>query len=152
MLNPDFRDMLSAFGEENVEFLVLVVGAYAMAAHGVPRATGDLDVWVRPIRENAERVVRALMHFGAPLGDVKTEDFATPDLVFQIGIAPSRVDLLTSIDGVKFEEAWSNRLITEIGDMEVPVLGVSDLIRNKEAVGRLRDLADVEELKRWYSE
>jgi len=92
MLNPDFRDMLSAFGEEKVDFLV--VGAYAMAAHGVPRATGDLDFWVRPSEENAERVIRALVRFGAPMDAITVDDFTTPGLVFQIGVEPNRVDLL----------------------------------------------------------
>lgn len=150
MLNPDFKDMLSVFDEEKVEFLV--VGAYAMAAHGVPRATGDLDFWIRPSKENAERVIRALTRFGAPMDEIAVEDFVTPDLVLQIGVEPNRVDLLTSIDGVEFDEAWKNRITAQVGGKAVPVLGLSDLIRNKEAVGRLRDLADVEELKLLHPE
>jgi hypothetical protein len=113
MLNPDFKDMLSVFDEEEVEFLV--VGAYAMAAHGAPRATGDLDFWIRPSEENAGRVIRALMRFGAPINEIAVEDFVTRDLVFQIGIEPNRIDLLTSIDGVDFGEAWENRVTVEVG-------------------------------------
>jgi hypothetical protein len=150
MLNPDFKDMLSVFDEEEVEFLV--VGAYAMAAHGAPRATGDLDFWIRPSEENAGRVIRALMRFGAPINEIAVEDFVTRDLVFQIGIEPNRIDLLTSIDGVDFGEAWENRVTVEVGGVPVPVLGLADLVRNKKAVGRLRDLADVEELNRLHPE
>jgi hypothetical protein len=150
MLNPDFKDMLSVFDEEEVEFLV--VGAYAMAAHGAPRATGDLDFWIRPSKENAERVIRALMRFGVPMDEIAVEDFVTHDLVFQIGIEPNRIDLHTSIDGVDFGEAWENRITAEVGGLAVPVLGLAELIRNKQAVGRLRDLADVEELRRLHPE
>jgi hypothetical protein len=142
--------MLSVFDEEEVEFLV--VGAYAMAAHGAPRATGDLDFWIRPSEENAGRVIRALMRFGAPINEIAVEDFVTRDLVFQIGIEPNRIDLLTSIDGVDFGEAWENRVTVEVGGVPVPVLGLADLVRNKKAVGRLRDLADVEELNRLHPE
>jgi hypothetical protein len=150
MLNPDFRDMLSAFDEEGVEFLV--VGAYAMAAHGVPRATGDLDLWVRPSDENAARLIRALRRFGAPMDDITADDFTRPDLVFQIGIEPNRIDLLTTIDRLEFDEAWKNRVTAEVGAVALPVLNLPDLIRNKEAVGRLRDLADVEDLRRLQDE
>jgi predicted nucleotidyltransferase len=146
MLNPDFKDMLSALSAEGVEFLV--VGAYAMAAHGIPRATGDLDFWVRPSEENARKVMEALERFGAPTQGISVEDFNVPDTVFQIGIAPSRIDLLTAVDGVTFDEAWSRRIHVKLGSVEVPVIGLEELIRNKEAVGRLRDLADVEELQR----
>lgn len=145
MLNPDFRDMLSIFAEEAVEYLV--VGAYAMAAHGVPRATGDLDLWIRPSDGNARRALRALEVFGAPLEDLEVEELTRPDLVFQIGVQPNRIDLLTSIDGVTFEEAWPNRLEVEIDGIRVPVIGREELARNKRAVGRLRDRADLEALE-----
>jgi len=136
--------MLSALSDEDAEYLV--VGAHALAAHGVPRATGDLDLWVHPTPENARRVWRALEMFGAPLHDLTLEDLSRPDVVFQIGVAPRRIDLLTSITGVSFQEAWDNRSSVEIGEMDVPVLGRSELVRNKRAVGRTRDLADIEEL------
>lgn len=136
--------MLSALSAAGVEFLV--VGAHALAAHGVPRATGDLDLWVRATAENAERVWGALEHFGAPLHDLTMDDLARPDVVFQIGVVPQRIDLLTSITGVTFDDAWENRVHVEIGELEVPVLGRSELVRNKRAVGRTRDLADIEEL------
>lgn len=145
MLNPDFREMLSALTEEDAEFLV--IGAYALAVHGLPRATGDLDLWVRRSRENAERVLRALEVFGAPTTDLSLDDLVTPDLVFQIGREPRRIDFLTSIDGVEFEEAWERRVALELDGVPVLVLGREDLIRNKRAVGRARDLADIEALE-----
>ncbi len=141
MLNPDFRDILSAFVDEGVEFLL--VGAYALAVHGHPRATGDLDLWVRPSPENARRVWRALERFGAPLSQLALEDLQKPDLIFQIGVAPRRIDILTSIEGVTFEEAWPARVEVEIEGLRIPVLGREHLIQNKKASGRPQDLADV---------
>lgn len=145
MLNPHFRDILSAFIAEDVEFLV--VGAYALAAHGVPRATGDLDLWVRRSDDNAPRVLRALEAFGAPLEDLTADDLTRPDLVFQIGLEPARIDILTDIDGVTFEEAWGKRLVTPIDGLEVPIIGRDELIRNKRTLGRTKDLADIEALE-----
>ncbi len=139
MLNPDFRDMLSTFGDEQVEYLV--VGAYALAAHGRPRATGDLDLWVRPTAANAARVWRALARFGAPLEGLSQSDFAAEGTV-EIGVAPRRVDVLTSIDGVSFDEAWPARLQVEVEGLRLPVIGREHLIRNKRASGRPQDLAD----------
>lgn len=145
MLNPDFRDMLSAFIAEGVEFLV--VGAYALAAHGLPRATGDLDFWIRRSPENAERVLRALTVFGAPIDQISETDLCTPDLVLQFGVEPSRIDILTSIDGVEFEVAWPNRLTITIDELQVPLLGFKELIQNKRATARDQDLADVARLE-----
>ncbi len=145
VLNPDFRDMLSALSEEGVEFLL--VGAYAMAVHGMPRATGDLDIWIRPTKENAERLMSALGRFGAPLDSLAVEDFARPDVVVQIGVAPRRLDFLTSIDGVEFDGAWVKRAVVRVDGLDVPVISLADLKANKRAVGRPRDLADVEELE-----
>ena len=107
MLNPDFRDMLSALSAERAEYLL--VGAYAVAVHGLPRATGDLDIWIRASDANARRVWRALGRFGAPLSELREADLQTPGIVVQIGVAPRRIDLLTAIDGVAFDEAWSER-------------------------------------------
>jgi hypothetical protein len=141
MLNPDFRDMLSAFIAEKVEFLV--VGAYALSFHGLPRATGDLDFWIGRNEENAERVFRALQSFGAPTLDLTISDLLAPDLVFQIGIEPNRIDILTSVDGVEFDEAWKERVVANVDGLEVPIMSSRHLIQNKRAVGRPRDLADV---------
>lgn len=133
------------FNAAGVEYLV--VGAHALAAHGRVRATGDLDVWVRPSVDNARRVIVALAAFGAPLHDLTEDDLVRSDLVFQIGVAPLRIDVLTGIDAVNFDDAWVNRLESTFMGQKVPVLCIADLIRNKRAVGRMQDIADVEWLE-----
>lgn len=145
-LNDDFRDMLEALVVCEVEFVI--VGAHALAAHGVPRATGDIDILVRPSDDNAARVIAALERFGAPLEahGVTKSDFVVPGRVYQIGLPPRRIDLLTEITGVTFEEAWRTRLKTTFGGLEVSVLSRSGLLKNKRAAGRPKDLADVQTL------
>mgnify|MGYP003390196866 CR=1 FL=1 len=145
MLNPDYRDMLSILNDEGVEYLV--VGAHALAAHGYPRATGDIDLWVRCSEENAKRVWQALRRFGAPLQDLTLVDLVTPDIVFQIGIEPRRIDLLTSIEAVTFEEAWPRRKSIVVDEIPISVIGRDDLLRNKKNTGRTKDLADAEWLE-----
>ena len=140
MLNPDFRDMLSALSDEGVEFML--VGAYAMAVHGYPRATGDMDIWIRRSDANAERVWRALKRFKAPMRQLAVDDLKTPDVVFQIGVAPCRIDILTAIDGVEFEDAWPRRKEVEIEGQRFGVIGRDDLVLNKSACGRPKDQAD----------
>jgi hypothetical protein len=144
-VNPDYCDLVSALSDAGAEYLV--VGALALAAHGHPRATGDIDLWVRPTAENADRVIAALKAFGAPLSEDTATDLATPDRVVQIGVAPQRVDILTSIDGVDFEEAWSARNDIVLEGVRIPVISRRHLIANKKASGRPRDLADVAELE-----
>jgi hypothetical protein len=139
-VNGDFAEMLSALSGERVEYLV--VGAYALAAHGLPRATGDLDIWVRATPDNADRVLRALRAFGAPLLDLSRDDLLRPDTVFQIGVAPGRIDLLTGLTGLTFEEAWPSRVTAIVEAQTVPVIGRGELLRNKEATGRPQDVAD----------
>ncbi|MDQ3034151.1 MAG: hypothetical protein M3Y87_17205 [Myxococcota bacterium] len=141
--NDDYRDFLDALFEERVEFIV--VGAYALAAHGVPRATGDIDFFVRPSDENAARTMRALSRFGAPIdaSGVSAADFAVPGVVYQIGVAPRRIDVITEISGVEFDEAWSTRIESTLGGRPVPFLGRDALLANKRATGRAKDLADV---------
>ncbi|HNV71306.1 MAG TPA: hypothetical protein PKO06_16505 [Candidatus Ozemobacteraceae bacterium] len=145
-MNQDFRDLLAAFNDHHVEFLV--VGAHAMAAHGHVRATKDMDVWIRPSSDNAKRAIQALTAFGAPLQGLTAEDLSTPGVVFQIGVPPLRIDILTAIDGVTFEEAWPNRVISTFADQPAAVLSRNDLIRNKRASARKQDLADVEVLEK----
>ncbi|MCK4413088.1 MAG: nucleotidyltransferase [Candidatus Eisenbacteria sp.] len=145
MLNPDYRDILSAFSDKGVEYML--VGAYALAAHGLPRATGDLDLWVRATPENAHRLWLALAEFGAPLDRVAEDDLQTADIVLQIGIAPCRIDILTSIDGVEFDDAWPRRSTVEIEGIRVGVIGRDDLIRNKRVAGRPQDVADISRLE-----
>ena len=144
MFNPDFKDMLLALSDARIDFLL--VGAYAVAAHGHPRATGDLDLWVRPDAETAPKVYRVLADFGAPLHDLTVDDLATPGMVFQIGVEPSRIDILTAISGVAFDDAWENRLFIELDDIKLNVIGRDDLIVNKRACGRPKDIADAETL------
>ena len=139
--NQDFRDMLVALNDADVDYLV--VGAYAVAAHGFPRATGDLDIWVRADTQSAPKVLQALRVFGAPMHEITETDFASPSVVFQIGIPPSRIDILTVLSGLEFDSAWNNRIILTIEDVTFPVIGRSDLITNKRATGRLKDLADI---------
>jgi hypothetical protein len=145
-VNQDLIELLRAFSDHSVEFIV--VGAHALAAHGHVRATKDLDVWIRPSQENAEHTYRALGAFGAPLSDLTVEDLTIEGTVFQIGVPPNRVDVLTSIDGVSFEEAWADRMQARFGGEPVAVLSREHLIRNKRASGRLQDLADIERLER----
>jgi len=140
-MNRDFSDMLSALCGAGAEFLV--VGAHALAAHGRPRATGDLDLWVRPSAQNAQRVWKALAGFGAPLTGLRLEDLVPPDVVFQIGVPPNRIDILTAIDGVDFAAAWTRRTTVRLAGLELPVLGREDLIATKRAAGRPKDLADL---------
>jgi hypothetical protein len=147
-LNQDFRDMLEALVHEGVEFLI--VGAHALAAHGLPRATGDLDIFVRPTPENARCVMHALRRFGAPLSahHVEERDFAEPGNVYQIGLPPRRIDLLTQISGVTFDEAMAEHLTIAIGDQAIRFIGRDALIKNKRAAARDKDLADVAALER----
>ncbi len=147
-MNEDFLDILQALLEAGARFLV--VGAHSMAVHGVPRATGDLDVWILPDRENAERAWKALRKFGAPVErlGVSQRDLESPDTVVQIGLPPRRIDLLTTVTGLDFETAWTNRTVHRVGSLEIPFLGRDDLIRNKRTLGRAKDRADLEVLER----
>lgn len=142
---PGLSRLLRAFAEAEVRFLV--VGAYALALHGRPRATGDLDLWVEATAENAARVLRALRAFGAPLQEVTEADFSRPGIVFQIGLPPRRIDLLTELTGLEFTEAWNERVRHRMGPCEVDFLGRKSLIKNKGATGRPQDLVDLESLQ-----
>lgn len=143
-MNQDFVDLLQAFADHDVRFLV--VGAYALAAHGRPRATGDLDVWVETTTENARRVMQALVAFGAPLDQISVDDFSRAGIVFQMGLPPRRIDVLTELTGLAFADAWPGRLRAPLGPLEVDFLGREAFIENKRATGRAKDLADVEAL------
>lgn len=143
-MNQDFVELLRAFVAADVRFLI--VGAYALALHGRPRATGDLDVWVDASPENASNVMTALAEFGAPMSDISAADFARPGVAYQIGVAPGRIDILTDLTGLTFDEAWSDRMRHSFGDVEVDFIGRSSFVRNKRATGRPKDLADIEGL------
>ena len=143
-MNPDFVDLLRAFVAADVRFLI--VGAYALALHGRPRATGALDVWVDANPQNAARVVEALKAFGAPMSEISEADFATPGVVYQIGISPGRIDILTELTGLTFEDAWPDRVRGRFGEIEVDFIGREAFVRNKRAIGRAKDLGDIESL------
>lgn len=145
MLNPDFRDMLFEFNAAGVEYLI--VGGYAVAQHGYPRATGDMDFWVRRSPENAARVLQALAAFGAPGELVTLDDLLDPETVAQIGVEPSRIDILTAIDGVEFDEAYPERAMARLDDVDIPFVGLRHLIANKRATGREEDLVDAARLE-----
>jgi len=144
-MNPDFVDLLREFIAAEVRFVI--VGAYALALHGRPRATGDLDVWIDATPENAARVMRALAAFGAPLDDIRADDFAREGVTYQIGVPPGRIDILTELTGLTFAEAWPERLRRRFGEIDVDFIGRSAFIRNKRATGRPKDLVDLEGLE-----
>lgn len=146
-VNEDFVDMLVALKANKANFVI--VGAYALAAHGFPRATGDIDIFVEPTIDNAKRVYQALLEFGAPVDahGVSPKDFESKDAVYQIGLPPRRIDLLTSISGVEYDEAAAEAVHGHIGGCEVRFIGRAALIKNKSSTGRTKDLADVEQLR-----
>jgi hypothetical protein len=146
-VNRDFVEMLFELSAARAEFLV--VGAYALAAHDNPRATKDIDIWIRPTAENAQRVWNALIRYGAPMDALTVADLAVPGVVFQIGVAPTRIDFVTAIDGVSFDAAWPNRITATDPDSgaRYPVIGKLDLIANKRAAARPQDLLDAANLE-----
>jgi hypothetical protein len=143
----DFVDLVHCLREEGCDFVV--VGAHALAATGAPRATGDLDIFVRPDAANSQRVFRALLRFGAPVAahGVSPEDFATPGSVYEMGLPPHRIDLITEISGVSFDEAVRDTIIGHLGPEDVRCIGIDALIANKRAANRAKDRADVETLE-----
>jgi len=140
-MNRDFVEMLSALSAAGADYLI--VGAYAMAAHGWPRATGDIDIWVRPTRDNAARVMLALETYGAPLFDLTIDDLTRSDTVFQIGVPPGRVDILSGVSGIEFDEAWESRISLALDGIETQAIGFEALLKNKLAAGRAKDMADL---------
>lgn len=144
-MNSDFKELLKIFAEEKVKYLI--IGGYAVAKHAEPRYTKDLDIWIGNSRENAERVFRSLKKFGAPLTDITVEDFTVPTLVFQIGIEPSRIDILMGLKDLDFDECWQRHATAVIGALEITFISIDDLIFNKQLAGRPQDLQDAENLK-----
>jgi hypothetical protein len=145
-LDKDFNEFVELFVANGVRFLV--VGGYALAAHGYPRATDDFDAWVWANSENAEKIVECLAEFGFGKLNLSADDFTTPDRVVQLGYPPYRIDIITSITGVEFENAWANRWVIDVDGLQVPFIGRDDLLKNKRATGRPKDLLDVEYLTR----
>jgi hypothetical protein len=144
MLNQDYRDMLSLLLEKKVDFLV--VGAYAMAIYGYPRATGDIDIFVKPPKENARKVFQAAGDFGAPMDKIAPADFEIPGTRFQIGVAPRRIDIITEIDGVTCDEAFADREIIDVEGLPLPFISKGALIKKKLSTGRKKDTLDAENL------
>lgn len=143
-VQPDFRELLALFNKHKVEYIV--VGSYALAYHGAPRFTGDIDIYVHPTGDNAVRLLGALNIFGFGSLGLKMEDFQAPNQVIQLGVPPVRVDLITSITGVSWEEADSGKVAGKYSDVDVSYLGRTQYVQNKRAVGRKKDLADLEAL------
>jgi hypothetical protein len=144
-MNSDFEELLSIFNENNVRYLI--VGGHAVMLYTEPRYTKDLDLWIDANTENAELVYRSLLAFGAPLAGLTAKDFAQEGSFYQMGIPPARVDILMSIDGVTFAEAWPNRQESKLGNAQAWFIGRRELIRNKRTVGRHIDLHDAELLE-----
>lgn len=143
-MNRDFEDLLRALSVARAEYLV--IGGYAVGFHTEPRYTKDLDVWVRPSRANARKVMSALEAFGAPLANLRLKDLTTPGIIFQIGIEPNRIDVLTEVDGVDFAEAWERKVVGPFGEVSANWMAPVDLAANKRAVGRPQDLLDLQKL------
>jgi hypothetical protein len=145
-LGKDVRDLLALLDKHGVRYLI--VGGFAVAVHGTPRYTKDLDIWVECSPDNAVRLARVLDDFGFASLGVSAADFETPDLVVQLGYEPNRIDILTGLTGAQFEEAYPQRVIAKIGDLDVPIIDRASLIANKRALGRPQDLVDAEDLER----
>ena len=144
-MNSDFSDLLRVLNEESVEYLI--VGGYAVIKYTEPRFTKDIDIWVNTSRDNAERLMHALAKFGAPLSGILPEHFTDPELFFQIGVSPMRIDIIMSIDGREFQDCWPRRVAENWDGVETNFISLKDLIINKEASGRPQDLIDLENLK-----
>ena len=144
-MNQDFKDLLAAFIKGGVRFLI--IGGYAVIRHTEPRYTKDLDIWVAADAENAEAVFKVLSEFGAPLEGLTPGDFTRPGYFYTMGSAPGRIDILLDADGLDFDDCWGRRNVATLGDHEIYYISREDLIKNKEAVGRLQDLADAEKLR-----
>jgi len=144
MLNPDFKELLELFNSKGVEYLL--VGGYAMAAHGYPRYTGDIDLWIWIDKSNANKIMEALRTFGFGETGLQESDFQKPEQVIQLGFPPARIDILTGIDGVTFEDCWPRRMEIVLDGITVPLISKADLISNKKASNRLQDRSDLEKL------
>jgi len=144
MLNKDYKEMLQLLLEEQVDFIL--VGAYALGAHGYPRATGDIDIWVKADEANSKKIYQTLARFGVPLDQLNENDFAVEGIIFQIGVAPRRIDIITQIDGVTYDEADEDKIVVEVEELKLPVLSLDKLIKNKMSTGREKDELDAKYL------
>jgi hypothetical protein len=144
-MNSDFKDLLRAFNEADVKYLV--VGGWAYIEYVEPRYTKDLDIWIEASVDNADRVLEALRAFGAPLNDLTRDDLSKLGTVYQMGLAPNRIDVITEADGVDFTDCWTRKSIVRLDGLNINYIAVSDLVVNKESTGRLQDQADAEHLR-----
>lgn len=145
MLNQDFREFIQSLNDNQVHYLV--IGGYAVAFYGHPRYTKDIEIWIAINSDNAAKMVKALEQFGFGSLDLKIEDFLDPGQIIQLGYPPSRIDLLTTLKGVEFDECYASRVESEIDGTKVTFIDLENLKRNKKATGRYQDLADVENLE-----
>ena len=143
-IHNDFKELLELFNKHKVEYLV--VGGYALAFHGAPRFTGDIDLFVRPFHENAKRILAALNEFGFGSLDLSEDDFTTPGRVIQLGVPPIRIDIITRVSGVSWEKANLDKVPGQYDQTQVFFIGRDDFITNKKATGRKKDAADIEAL------
>lgn len=142
MLNKDYKEILQFLLEEQVDFIL--VGAYALGAHGYPRATGDIDIWIKADENNSFKVYNVLKRFGAPLEQINTNDFAQEGIIYQIGVAPRRIDIITKITDVTYAEADADKIIVEVEGIKLPIISRDKLIKNKNATGREKDKLDAQ--------
>ena len=145
MLSPDFKEFIKLLNVHSVKYLI--VGGYALAFHGHPRYTKDIDIWIESSMDNAHKLLKVLTDFGFESIQLSATDFIAADNVIQLGFPPNRIDILTSVDGITFEESVLQAIIIQIDDVAINLIGIQELITNKTASGRLQDLADVEKLK-----
>jgi hypothetical protein len=145
MLNKDFKEFVALLNSIGVEYLI--VGGYALAAHGHPRYTGDLDIWIRAAERNVDKLLDTLARFGFGELGLKAEDFLSPGMIVQLGYPPSRIDLLTAIDGVEFDACYARRVVMNIAGVDLPIIGLEEFRANKRAAGRAQDLADLQSLE-----
>ena len=146
MLNQDYKEMLQSLQKHDVDYIL--VGAYALAAQGYPRSTMDIDIWVNPNKGNSSNLYKALVDFGAPIEDINEDTFKEKGIIFQIGVAPCRIDIITEISGgIEFTEANTRSIKTKIAGVSLNILSVEDLIKNKEATGRPKDIEDAKILR-----
>jgi len=145
VLNKDFREFIELLNAHNIKYLV--VGGYAVTVHGYPRYTNDIDIWFWIDKSNAENLIKVLKDFGFGSLDIKTDDFLSPNKVIQLGYPPNRIDLLTSISGVEFEECYPKRVSMDIAGIKIDFIDIDNLKKNKQASGRHKDLNDLENLE-----
>lgn len=146
MLNEDYKEILQNLSDNKVKFLI--IGAYAMGAYGYPRATGDFDIWIENSPENSKKIYRALTQFGSPLAKITEKTFCEKNIVFQIGVTPKRIDIITAIDGVDFKKAYSHRKKIKLDEISVPFISLPDLIKNKLSTKREKDKLDAQYLSK----